>query len=1347
MTRRNYLFLSLLLILISCARHTEPIHPLCNTEAFIVWSDDLSNQQVSCFGEDGFGYVWIGTWRGVNKYNGYQFLQHYHSDDSCSLSNNQIQKIFSDSRHRLWVTTRFGINRLNEKGIFKRIPVESESQNVVNIAETENGRIFINTVNDICEYDPDAERFVRRINLRSDNKFAYAGFYIDKASRIWCVSFSAVYCFDSSSFEMLASYPIDGLIHSSYLRSNGELWLCVGDKLMIMDIKSGNMVPTPAAYRNHPVLSKSMISLIHPYNDVSLLLNTQKDGIFLLNVYTGEVIHQSENGFPFNAPDMEITVMFTDSAKNLWIGSYDQGFKVIYNFSQRFNTNDYLRSHTENKSVMAVTTDKDQNLWIATRMHGLMVYEHQTQEVKNIDTQKLLLDEFSFKNRINGIFVDSRNNIWLQTYYKLIKCRYRNGALVPEKIYWTDAIINVMAEDFEGTIWAAGTGNKIYFLNEGGEVFQPLPIYPEGYHFTNGLLTLSSGKLLIASFQQNLRLFDPATKTLEEVPIVHLMGGSVFVPSALFEDSEGYIWLATIGNGLFRIDQQNRKIEEMKDIACKEICSVTEDVQGNIWLGTLYGLFKYDRTVNRFTVYYASDGTGGNQYNERCAAILPDNSLVFGGTHGLTLFDPIDVSIRRRIPLYIEELKIHNRRLIPETGGKIETAMLLNPEVRLAHDENSLQFAYAALDYSEFPHVQYAYKLDGFDNQWVEARNVRQAFYSNLPAGKYTFQVKITSHDNSITETATSVPVYIARAPWLSIPALCFYSLLLLCFIWLIFYMYNRNLDSRRRAQLALQEKEHEQYINRMNMNFFANISHEFRTPLTMISGPVSTLCHDESIQEENKRLLFIVQRSVRRMLRLVNQILDFNKLENDAIRLKVQYTDSIHVLNRIIDIFRPNIKEKGIALNLYGFEDSFNSWIDTDKLEKIAVNLISNALKFSSENAIIEISYDVISSEAAKQLSGKMLNSVDSNYIKVVVADTGPGIPPDKLEDIFQRYYQLERLQPAHLTWGTGIGLYFARRLAEMHHGCLFAGNRKDGRSGAVFTLLLPTNEVLYPDSEKEKTKTQQSFVIPESEKEVMTAIGSAPQSEDAIPTLLVVDDDTEISRYLRELLSTSYRVINRYNVDSAWKVIDEEPPDMIVSDVIMPGVDGYAFCRQIKENLSTSHIPVILLTAKVSMNEQVEGLNVGANAYVTKPFDPAYLLALIKSQLRNRDNLRQQLSDTTQTTTLPDELLSSQDKTFMDNLYDLMEKELSNPELNITRMTEVLRISRTKFYYKVKGLTGENPNIFFKTYKLNRAAELIKEGKYNMSEIADMAGFSTPSHFSSSFKKKFGISPSEYK
>jgi signal transduction histidine kinase/DNA-binding response OmpR family regulator/ligand-binding sensor domain-containing protein len=1305
-----------------------------------IWADDLSNQKVLCFGEDKAGYVWIGTARGANKYNGYQFLQYIHSEnDSTSLANNYVQNIFTDSEGDIWITTRFGVNRLDKYGNLTRIPIDSKSQNVRQIAEADGHRIFINTVLDICEYDREVNRFVERIPM-SRNVLPSVDFFIDKRNRLWCIGNDYIQYYDGEDFSLISTFHIEGIVHNAFFCANGEIWLCVENRLLIMDTKSTQFISPPVAYSNHPVLSHAYVTLIHPYDAGSFLFQTQKDGWFLFNIYTGNIFHQSDADFPFKVPDTVVISMFTDSNNNLWMSTFDQGFIVHYYHKQRFNIHENLQMHTKNKSVLSVKVDKEQNLWVVTRTHGIMVWNKTDQQIRAIDISFLFAGNPYYYDRMIAVFVDSKNNIWLLTNRKLVKCRYLNKQLVPLQSFVIPDEMVAMVEDENGTIWISGAGENIYSLQEGDRQFSATKIYARTFVFTHGLLALSDGKLLIASFNKNLLLMDPKTGNMEEIPILHLLNKSDFIPVALYEDREGCIWIGTTGCSLLSYCRQTQKIQKIEGAPCNEISSIIEDNEGNIWLGTLYGLARYDRKEKSFVSYFLRDGIGGNQFNERAVCRLDDKFLVFGGTHGLTFFNPEEISQQRSIPFYIEEIRVNNQ---PIRINKRNEAF--SPKaIELKYDENNIRFSYSALDYMEYHRIKYVYRLKGFYEEWNDARELRQAFYFNIPPGNYTFEVMMKSNDRSIAGAMVSIPIHISPAPWVSLPAISLYVFFLLSAVVFIFYLFLRIQANRKSAQQAVREKEHEQYINKMNMNFFANISHEFRTPLAMISGPITTLCRNESLSDESKRLLHIVQRSVKRMMRLINQILDFSKLENDALKLHLQQTDITKELNQMMEVFGQNANEKDIMLIAYGLEDSFTTWADADKIDKIVSNLIMNALKFTPSGGLIELKFNIISHEEAEALCIFRQEKTEDYYIKLTVGDSGKGIPPDKFVTIFERYYQIDEQQNACINWGTGVGLYYARKLAEMHGGYLFAGNREEG--GALLTLLLPVYKDVQTTIESEAEKQRQGLASEQTEIYSFNDL-VPPMNENSDNTLLIIDDDTDISRYLKELFSASYKVVHFFDAESAWQKMEEILPDVVICDVIMPGTNGYVFCKRMKDSLSTCHIPVILLTAKVTIDDQIEGLNVGANAYVNKPFDPSYLLALIKSQLRNRDNVRHLLAGMTRTNTLPDKLLTIQDKAFMDNLYKLMENELSNPELNITRMTKALYISRSKFYYKVKGLIGVNPNVFFKTYKLNRAVELMQEGKYSLAEIADITGFSTPSHFSASFKKQFGVPPSEYK
>ncbi|MCF0173962.1 MAG: response regulator, partial [Bacteroidales bacterium] len=584
-------------------------------------------------------------------------------------------------------------------------------------------------------------------------------------------------------------------------------------------------------------------------------------------------------------------------------------------------------------------------------------------------------------------------------------------------------------------------------------------------------------------------------------------------------------------------------------------------------------------------------------------------------------------------------------------------------------------------------------------------------------------------------------------APWASWWAITLYSLILI-FITLSSFYFRRHVKRNRRlAEMAIFEKEQEKRTNLMNMSFFSNISHEFRTPLTLISGPLEQLSSSAAVKGRDRELLAIIQRSVSRMLKLVNQMMDFNKLENDTLKLQVERADAVSYLKGFLDIFKINAANKDINFVTDGVAGNFICLLDPDKLDKIVNNLLSNALKYTPTGGKVSLSFDVVpASEAVSDLDSSSFKGKTklgaSSYIKIIVSNSGPAIPEELSEKIFERYFQVTESNKGKYNWGTGIGLYYARALALLHHGALFL---LPSSEGAAFELLLPSSDDAYAPEEIVSPSPKIAKDTASAAQNETSVKKAETTKDDDKPLLLVVEDDIEVIHYLKTLLGQDYRVIAAYSGEDALPLAIEQHPNLIISDIIMPGMNGYEFCSLVKNDPQLSHIPVILVTAQADMNSQIQGLNTGADAYVTKPFDTKYLSALIHSLLNNRDKLRTILNQTTEVEKVED-MLSGPDKVFMDEFYKLMEKYMSNSEMDIMRITEKMHISRTKFYYKVKALTGHSPATFFKTYKLNRAAELIREGRYNMSEIAYMTGFSTPAHFSTVFKKQFGVSPTAY-
>ena len=1332
-------------LLLGCEKGVHELHETVRETPLI--THDISNQRVTSFAEDAHGHMWIGTFRGLNRFNVHEFHQHFCTGSEHTIPDNQVQGVFRDSRERLWVSTVNGIALYTDQDNFIRIPMDTRSRNVYQIFEDNTGRIIISTMVDIAVYDENMMEFKTMLSAVNGQIPTLSNAFISSHDNsFWTATNTHLGRYSIPDFELkqlveLTNFP-------SYFRmlEDDIVWMQGLGGIALFDTRMCAFIETPKGLKSHDSFNQSQVSYIQPYGDY-VLFNTEKHGLFCYSKADDVLYHQSEQGFPFNAPEAKITCMFLDSRYNLWIGTYDQGYCVVYAYEENFNSDGWLRSSLANKSVVAVADDSKGNLWVSTLKDGLYLYNATSELFKRIDLSRTFGTPAAQDIDVSHVFVDRNDKVWLSTNFGVVRCKVVNNSLVMET-GWPIFMSMAISQDASGRVWVGGMGEMVSYISPDDDQVHTVKTVSAHFTYTPYCLPLNDGKVLSASFEQGFALIDSKENHVRQLAIdpnvwKDCIRKSVFVPSCMHQTADGIIWVGTLANGLFRYDLARNHFSHVSGAPCLDITAIEEDDNGYLWVSTQYGLGQYDPVADKFTNWFADDGIGGNQFYDRSSCKLSDGTLVFGGTHGLTIFDPQSVTLDRQVPVFFEDLKIHNVLVRPGENDCLAKSLVFNPDIDLEYSQNCFSISFAALEYSEYERVEYQYMLDGFDRHWIDANNNREAYYSNIPAGSYEFKVRILNHDRSAVLAENRISVNIDAPFWLSWWAMLIYILLAGVVIYIIYRAWKK-IDLEKVAKLqAQQEKDQEKKINQMNMSFFANVSHEFRTPLTMISGPVAQMGESPDMTDENRRLLNIVQRNIHRMLRLVNQQLDFNKLENDTLRLSVKQMDVISQMAELTDMFKVTAEEKGITFKVYGLEDSVKVWADADKLDKICFNLLSNAMKFTPSGGKIEFSLDVVSREEASHLFTLTKGDVDAHYLKIAVRDSGTGIPESQLERIFDRYYQLENQTGGAHSWGTGIGLYFARALALMHHGYLKADNQPVG-TGAIFTLILPVSESSYNEAEKVRQAENDNKAVKSGKVKFKTA--PAAVSGENRKKVLVVDDDADVVHYLRELLLPYYEVLSRFDAESAYQVIKEEAVDIVISDVVMSGQTGYDLCRQIKENIQISHIPVILLTAKATVDDQVEGLGSGADAYVTKPFEPQYLMALLQSQLKNREKIKDILNRATDVENIEDDALSPQDSAFMNELYQLMENELSNSELDVSRMTEMLHISRTKFYYKVKGLTGENPSVFFKRYKLNRAAQLIKERKYNVSEIADMTGFSTLSHFSTSFKKQFGVSPSEY-
>ena len=1336
----------------------------CNTESSkqeddavtsgLTISSTLSNMRITSIAEDKDGYVWIGTSRGLNRYNGDDMHQYFCNDQPNDIPDNRINDVFCDSKGQIWITTKNGVARHTEQDDFEQIPTKFTNPRCQQMVENSRGELFVTQTNAILKYDEEQNCFRSVIDGVSYIDPSFQKVFIDEEDNLWIVDDRGVTSYSTSSFNQLESLDLGNNpeIQAAELM-NQYLWLAAADGLHIYNVRERRWVEIPTNLRAHTLFNKAHIETIINTSSEFILLCTS-EGLFLYKPEDDTLLHQDQADFPFNPINFTANLALNDSHGMLWLCSDSQGFAVRRVKSERFNSHPLLNNVLRGQPVASLAIDKQQNLWVATQDEGIYSYNTETEKITYFNPDDYAPISRSVNRRISYIYTDNQGDLWVSISPRgLLQLRCKGERL--ELINKFDLpVAIVLNEDKDGTLWAGCYGNSYFSKRKNDKQFLEHHLFSNTFSFLSCLERLKDGSMAALVREQGLRLINPETQELD-VPIIAdsvlntCIARSIFLPSALKEDDKGNLWIGTISNGLMFYDRETQTLKNIKGTPCDDIASIEIDQQGDVWVSTQYGIGKYIIESESFTNYYRADGLIGNEYYDRASCQLADGTLVFGGPHGLTVFNPLVIPETTEGKIMLEDLKVHNRIIRPRQDGAIDKRLNLCDKVLLNSDETSFSISFSALDFNTEKRFNYQYMLEGFNPTWVEANSNREAFYANLRPGNYVFRARITNKDRDHVIAETSIPVIINPPVWGTWWAKLLYLILGLSVILYIVRITRRVRKEKWDRLQSQREKAQEHRINQMNMSFFANVSHEFRTPLTVISGPISQLCQNPEIKGEEHHLLQVVNRSVNRMLHLVNQMMDFHKLENDTLRLEVKRQDIIGYLKQTAEFFAVNAKDKSISFHTHGLDDYFLMWMDADKVDKIMNNLLGNAMKYTPAKGEVSLSFDVITKDEAATFFSQPDQMTDQQYVKICVTDNGPGIPAEKHEKIFERYYQLQNSQKGNtFNWGTGIGLYYARSLALLHHGALRALDNPEGQ-GSHFVLILPINKTAYQESEYADQEQSQSVLFPLQQTSRPENEDIEKESEDQNkPHLLVIDDDVEVIHYLKLLLGQNYRVTCRFDAETALETLQrqDQEVDLIMSDVMMPGTSGVQLCKQIKDDPQLCHIPVILVTAKTTVKDQVEGLQAGAMAYVSKPFDPAYLQALIQSLLDSRNHTRQLLQENTQTDALEENTLSSQDNAFMTELYRLMEEELANPDMDITRMTELLHISRSKLYYKIKGLTGENPSVFFKQYKLNRAAELLKEGKYNISEISLLTGFNTLSHFSTSFKKQFGVAPSEY-
>ncbi len=1246
---------------------------------------EITSKAVTSVFSDYLGQIWVGTYGGLNLLDPDQRTVSQfsvNSGDQEKLATKSIICIFEDSRKNMWIGTTAGLHLYNrKKNTFTRFvhnslnPLSLSNNYVKTISEDKRGNIWIGTLGG-------------GLNLLLPDKKSFKNFRNTNHA-------------NSLSSDIIYTIADEG---------DGKQWLGTEEGLDIMDTKTGSVTNLKPDKRNkHSLTGKSIRCILMDHQGI-YWLGTYQGGI---NKYDKNLtifnLKMSNSFDPFGLSAPVVTSFAEREDGNLFVGTDGGGLNL---FNRKTGLFRHLAIDAANKtsaglSVLAMEMSRDQQLWIGTYLNGVFILNPSTESYKQL---KLGNSPYDLNNNdIFCIMEDHKGNVWIGTN--------GGGANVYNP---TSKIITKYVDS--------------YTLNDQGSISS---------NFIRAFEEDRNGSVWIGTYGAGISEFNPVTKTFKYYRKFN-KGLPSDVVLSLLEDKEGNLWAGTIGAGLCFLDRHSGRFisySEKEGLINNVVHKILEDAQGMIWVSTNKGLSRFDPKAKKFKNYSDYNGLQNNEFVHGAGLKSASGELFFGGLNGFNYFFPKDLTVNKNIPaVLITDLKISNKSVSPgQEGSPLKEHISFTKEINLDYKQ-SFTLGFVALNYTTPQQNQYAYMLKGFDKGWNYVGTEKSASYTNLDPGTYTFLVKASNNDGIWNENGASIKITIKPPFWRTIYAYLFYGISVIS---LLFYIRYRGIKKLKKKyeleqehlhlqQQQLQEQKEAERLRELDLlkiKFLTNLSHEFRTPISLIMGPVDKMLTQQKNQEGFTELN-MVKRNARRLLNLVNQLLDFRKMEERELRLVKTRDEVVSFIREVTDSFLDMAERKGVQLIFRTEVEWLYTAFDHDKIERIFFNLLSNAFKFTNKGGQISVEVSELTTTKTAEVT----------WLSIKVTDTGIGIAKDKQTKIFERFFQAD-VPSSILNQGSGIGLSITKEFIKMHGGAIFLDSEPG--EGSCFTIHLPF-------SVEDLLNFDRKPVPDSSEPAIYEPLNDLPPIETAvvnneIPHILLVEDNNDFRFYLKDNLKAFFKVSEAENGKEGWQKALSLHPQLIVSDISMPLMDGIELCRKIKSDKRTSHIPVILLTAITGEEEQLRGLETGANDYLTKPFNFEILFSKIKNLLQLRETFKNTFSKQIKVQANEVEMESENSK-FLNKVMLYIEENLTNPQLSVEDLSKHICMGRSSLYRKILDITGETPVEFIRSVKLEKARLLLETSDLNIAQISYMVGFSVPNYFAKAFRAKYNMLPSEY-
>ncbi|MFC4872995.1 hybrid sensor histidine kinase/response regulator transcription factor [Negadavirga shengliensis] len=1327
----------------------------------------LSNGDVQAIFKDQDGLMWFGTANGLNRYDGTSMRTFLSDDaDSSALSQNSIFRIYEGPEGNLWLKN---FNRifnvyLKEEEIFERSlgrmaqKYQLKSEQVKMVFKDSKGRYwFVHPFEGMTLYDPSNKKatyFAQNSSIQGSLSYNHVS-YIDEApdGDFWVVyQNGAVDVLDSENLTAVKSYKADKFLDPAlsyqleiFMDEDGDAWIfCPDYALGLAHISTSTssiryINDTSSVFR----LNNPLIQSIMEYPKGKIWVGTDHGGINLIDKHNQSVsyiLHQPEE--PRSISHNAVYALYRDEQDVIWIGTHKKGIHLYHSSISRFDLvrrdmqqtsplpfndvnafeedqNGYLyigsnggglwKYDPVNKTshdvfpvtgpglqpgevIVDMKMDRDGMLWIGTYQNGLYAYDGDSFKHFTAD----LLKPGSLRdNNIWKIFEDSKGRLWVGTLreglhlYDRTTEKFIHFPADGEEFPLSNKYVTALLEDEKGNIWVGG--------NNGIDVF----------NIDNGFHKFFSGKSDDVS------------------------GLSIKYVTELAKDHEGIIWVTT-SKGLAYYDRRKDRFvsfNKAKGLPNEYLISVLAEKNGNLWISSQGGLIhaNVDRTGDVFELEFGhfdeGDGLQSAYFNKNAAFASKKGNFYFGGSNGFNVLDPEAFNFNTSEPKVVfTEFQLFNQPVAvhEEINGRSLLSSSLNQaeKIQLRHHENIFSVSFSALNYFNPAKSRFLYKLEGFNEEWIMLQTPPfKVTYTNLDPGNYRLVVKATNIDGILGNDEYSLRIEI-KAPFWKTP-LAYVGYFILFFI--LFILAWRWFVARERERLKRQDELKESRrlaeLDKMKTRFFTNVSHEFRTPLTLILAPVEKLLQDRPDSPEVFQYQTI-QKNAKRLLLLINQLLDIKNIEKEGLKLSPSEGDIIAFVEENVKSFQGISQKKNIDLSFSSNVRSISTTFDPDKLEKIVFNFLSNAFKFTPDGGSIHVELEFSQRGNAEGM------------LAIRFEDNGIGIDDKHIDKIFDRYFTME----SENNQGTGIGLSLAMEFTKLHKGTIEVKSKKG--EGSVFEVRLPLKV-------DENILVWEKYAV-DNGKESLFSLGDSPENT-VKPSILIVEDNEELRQYLSEVLRREYNVLQASHGKEGLEIALHYIPDLVISDLLMPHMDGATLCKQIKTNIKTSHIPVILLTAKTSEEDQLQGIDSGCNLYMHKPFNLEILASSIHNLLSERERLQKHYRKKITVDTSEEELESLDDR-LIQNAVAIVEKEIDNPEFSVEQLSRELGMSRVHLYKKISSLTGNGPLEFIRMIRLQRAAQLLEKHQFTVSEIAYKVGYNNAKYFSRHFKATYGSLPSQY-